>query len=289
MTARGPLRVASWNMAHWQYSRRIPDHTARVWSYLARAGVDVALVQEAVPPPPNLGWDHRIPQGDWRIGDTRYWGSGIAAAGLPLTRVNSVVTRYSSHEFDLTAPAPHRGAVGIADAEVPGFGTITAISVYALMAPVYAQTTLLRVVADLIPLLIPRAEVAATSSSGAIERPHADARPVRTPAVSRHLRGLIESLGLVNCFRTTAAQRPKLRGCTCEEPECFHVQTRRNPRHKGTPKEHFSGHFDYLFASPELASRLVRCYAVGAEDESVWALSDHCPVVAEFDLAGESG
>ena len=53
----------------------------------------------------------------------------------------------------------------------------------------------------------------------------------------------------------------------------------------GTPKEKYSAQNDYLYASPDVAEALTDCYAVGSRDESVWQLSDHCPIVAEFSSA----
>jgi hypothetical protein len=49
-------------------------------------------------------------------------------------------------------------------------------------------------------------------------------------------------------------------------------------------KESYSAHLDYLYASLKVAEPLSSCYAVGASDESVWSLSDQCPVVAEFEV-----
>ena len=44
-----PLRVATWNMNHWQQPM-LPVNTRRAaWDYLASAGIDVVLAQEAAP------------------------------------------------------------------------------------------------------------------------------------------------------------------------------------------------------------------------------------------------
>ena len=47
------LRVAAWNMDHWKRMRDDPsgESQRRAWAYLERLGVDVALVQDAAPPP----------------------------------------------------------------------------------------------------------------------------------------------------------------------------------------------------------------------------------------------
>ena len=41
---------------------------------------------------------------------------------------------------------------------------------------------------------------------------------------------------------------------------------------------------DYLFASEGLVGRVRSCQALNAPDSRAWELSDHCPVVAEFEL-----
>jgi exonuclease III len=41
---------------------------------------------------------------------------------------------------------------------------------------------------------------------------------------------------------------------------------------------------DYLFASEALADRLVRCQVIGTGEQEMWRLSDHLPVIAEFEL-----
>jgi exonuclease III len=279
------LRVASWNMNHWRGSRSLADHGARAWEYLAAGNVDIALAQEAVAPSESETWGHLVPRSGWNIGKDRPWGSGIATREMAAAEVSSTYTMWSTHHsFELTPHSNYEGAVAIADIDVPSLGHVTAISVYAVMKPVYAQTTLFHIVADLIPLFdSPKTErrhfVLGGDLNAHTQAPH----PKELPRYEAILHA-IESLGLVNCFKATAQMRPKLEGCPCNEPVCYHVQTRRHPRHRGTPKERFSGHLDYLFASPELADSLSDCFAVGSRDESVWELSDHCPVVADFDV-----
>lgn len=42
------------------------------------------------------------------------------------------------------------------------------------------------------------------------------------------------------------------------------------------------GQIDVVFATKALAASMVACVAV--DDEQAWKLSDHCPVVAEFEV-----
>ena len=273
------LRVASWNTSHWSYSRLVPQHKQCVWNYLADLEVDVALVQEAVAPAGSKRWSHFVPQAPWRIDESRPWGSGIATQAIHAQEVRSTYTRWSArHEFDLTPASNHKGAVAIADLQVPEFGVITVISVYAL-------TTLFRIIAELIPLFDSGKKTQQHFILGGDLNAHTqNPHPLELPRY-KAIFTAIESLGLVNCFKATTHLRPKLEGCPCDEPECFHVQTRRHRRHVGTPKEKYSAQNDYLYASPDVAEALTDCYAVGSRDESVWQLSDHCPIVAEFSSA----
>jgi hypothetical protein len=76
------LRVAIWNM----------QQRADAWAYLDTLDVDVALVQEAVPPRDErpAGW-RSVPAHDepelWQIDSSRQWSSAIASNGHPLTEV----------------------------------------------------------------------------------------------------------------------------------------------------------------------------------------------------------
>jgi glycine/D-amino acid oxidase-like deaminating enzyme len=54
----------------------------------------------------------------------------------------------------------------------------------------------------------------------------------------------------------------------------------------GTDSEDKPGHFDYLFATPDLAGLCVDLRL--DNDPSIWDLSDHCPLIAEFDLSTDT-
>jgi hypothetical protein len=89
-----------------------------------------------------------------------------------------------------------------------------------------------------------------------------------------------EALGFVDCLGTSvAADRVPLAGCPCgPAPDCRHVRTyRHDNKADGLPWQNES-----FFATRALASSLTSCAPV--DDEAAWALSDHCPVVAEFEL-----
>lgn len=89
----------------------------------------------------------------------------------------------------------------------------------------------------------------------------------------------IAALGLVDCIRAKRAPG-RLEGCLClEGDDCAHVRTRRDSRHPSVPYQ-----TDYLFASPQLASALISCQVLATD---VWfAISDHAPIVADFQYTG---
>jgi exonuclease III len=88
----------------------------------------------------------------------------------------------------------------------------------------------------------------------------------------------IRAWGLTDCLGRTFTGRPLLESCTCPDRDaCSHVQTfRLKNRSDSRPTQ-----LDYAFASPPLVSRLTRSIVV--DDDTAWRLSDHCPLVLEFD------
>ena len=93
---------------------------------------------------------------------------------------------------------------------------------------------------------------------------------------------LVESLGLVNLLKLTQPERGPLSGCPCVESACWHVETFRHLSRSADNPGYFTN--DHLFATKDLADRLVRLEVWGTDRLEVWKLSDHCPLVAHFDL-----
>lgn len=137
------LTVATWNMDHW---KRTPSQRKAAWEHLRRSGVDVALLQEAVPPAD-------VPRHDvvWReIGRARRFGSAVVSLrGWPIGEITTAKSSYSYLSFPLLGTFP--GSVAIARVHPPGTKPVTFVSVYSVI-DVYATTTLLRQIADLTPL-----------------------------------------------------------------------------------------------------------------------------------------
>jgi endonuclease/exonuclease/phosphatase family metal-dependent hydrolase len=263
--ASGKLRVATWNMDHW---RRTPEERAMAWRRLQTVvRPTVALLQEAVPPQAL----RRRSVVYREIGRARSWGSAVVGLrrGVQLRELWSVRTRYSAQTFTLLNTFP--GCLSIAVGGPPGLAPITFISLYGVI-DVYSQTTLLRLVADLIPLF--------DSESG--ERVilggdfNVGTDTMREPERSRYtaILGAFEALGLVNLYETVSDRPGPPEACPCASPVCRHLTTREG-----------GGQFDYLFASASLAADCHRI--VRFDDAETRSLSDHWPIVADFDFSSE--
>ena len=86
----------------------------------------------------------------------------------------------------------------------------------------------------------------------------------------------LEAVGLTDLLAANKPAREPLKHCWCDDAgtdRCHHVHTHK-PSNSERPWNN-----DYLFASRELAARLISCGPVSPWD---WALSDHCPVIARF-------
>jgi hypothetical protein len=141
------MRVLTWNMGHWHYTSQAPAAWARLWS----ENTDIALLQEAAPGDGLASDVHLLPAPPWVIGEHRRWGSGIISR-WPISSIPDVRTIYGKHRFAIVEDNYYRGSMAVGMVEPPGLGRVAVISLYALMEPYYAQTTMFRAVADLIPL-----------------------------------------------------------------------------------------------------------------------------------------
>ncbi len=267
------VSVATWNL-HQAIDRRA-ENMRRTWRYLEeQLAPTIALVQEAAAVPKTPGGHVAS-----RAESVRY-ETAVLGYGAKVEPVPGVVTRYSRrHTFPIEARVP--GTFAAARLVDPPEGVpFVAISMYGLMSPVYAQTAILRALADLIPLFdAPDTSRRVVLGGDLNVYDQTDDRIMA--ARWRAILDLIETLGLVNLLKLTQPDRGPLAGCPCRSPDCWHVETfRHRNRPVGRP-----GYFtlDYLFASPELADRLVKPLEVWATPEA-WELSDHCPVLARFEI-----
>lgn len=265
----GPgLRVATWNLDHW---KRTPQVRQQAWEKLRELGCDVVLLQEAVPPE-TMG---RGCIAYRTIGDSRSWGSAVVAlkAGMEVRELDVVRTRYDRRLFPMLGTFP--GAVIVAQSDVPALGTVTFVSVYGLMN-VYAQTSMFRIVADLIPLFdSPEGEHVVLGGDFNVTTATAE----RTPELPRYkaILSAVESLGLKQLADIVHDRPRRPNNCPCGDPTCKHLVTYRGSSSGSPPNQ-----LDYLYATPALAKR---CRKLQVPAEETVDLSDHVPIIAEFDVS----
>ena len=257
------LSVGTWNMDHW---KRTTEQRQDAWRYLqTESKADVMLLQESVAPSgiPRNRFVHR------EIAGRRPWGSSVVAIadGLETEEIDAVRTRYGAKRFSMLGNLP--GSVIVAKIHVPEIGTITCVSVYGAIEDLYAQTTMFRVISDLIPLFDSRDGRRVILGGDFNVTTAAGPDTAELPRY-RAILSAIESLGLVN-LATTSADRPdSMQGCPCRACDCRHVRT-----FGGNP----GTQLDWLYATEELARR---CTRLRVDHNVIGALSDHAPLIAEF-------
>jgi endonuclease/exonuclease/phosphatase family metal-dependent hydrolase len=260
-----PLRLATWNMNHWQQPM-LPVNTRRAaWEYLATSGIDVVLAQEASPTKASGGAVYG------EIGGHRDWGSAVVALNdrAQVEPIRSARVRYSRRRYLLDRT--HPGSVAVARLSVGDIQPITLVSVYGVWdgSPV---SSMLHATADLLPLFdSPDGARVILGGDFNVSRSTSDARLLeQAEAVFAAVRslGLVEAKGLV-------ADRPAgVEDCSCTGgPACGHIPTWKRSE------------LDHLFVSPSLASQ-VSSLTVDAS-AVVAGLSDHVPLILGLELTCE--
>jgi hypothetical protein len=268
------VSVATWNL-HQAMDRR-PINISTTWRYLEeQIRPTVALVQEALANtiPPTEGGSINS-----EAENVPYQAAIVAYAGR-LERIDEVFTKYSSRQpFPLRPSIP--GAFAVARVlDLPGTEPFIAISLYGRMAPIYAQTTVLHAVADLIPLFDASPKNRLVVLGGDLNV-YDQTRNVALHERWKAIVATVEALGMVNLFKLTQPERGPSAGCLCGDAACYHVETFRHRRQTANSPGLMT---DYLFATKALADRLVEL-EVWNDRPDVWTLSDHCPVVAHFEF-----
>lgn len=265
------VSIGTWNMDHW---KRTVQQRSDAWAYLgSNAGADIMLLQESGAPPgmSRTRYVHR------ELAGSRPWGSAVVAfsdaADLELEEIDAVRSRYGSTRFSMLGTTP--GTVIVARVDFPGIGPITCISVYGAIN-VYAQTTMFRIVADLIPLF--------DSSDGhrvvlGGDFNVTDAMRGDRSVYPRYkaILNAVESLGLVNLAKVAPERPPPIPGCLCAEEDCRHLHTYTWTGNQGTQ-------LDWLYATPDLAKH---CTSIRLDHEVFDTLSDHAPIVADFNVVSD--
>lgn len=268
------------------------------WAYLKGLGVDIALVQEAAPPPyadPAL-WavrSHPAPDrpDEW-FTHPRYrrWGTAAVVLNqeLGFEPIESTPLNSDRHRVGLWVSHPGTwSGIRVLRPELP---PINLISVYAAWDQrneaedfCYYQTTVNRIIADLTPLLDSEAgrwTVVAGDFNIGTQFTETTDEPYRWGASIRATYDRIAAFGLSDCIAVgVPTDRGPLANCMCgPAPDCQHVQTyRHDNKPDGKPWQN-----EHMFATKPFVDALIACAPV--DDDAGWTLSDHCPVIAEFDI-----
>ena len=263
------LKIATWNMNRWQQSEA---ERLGAWSYLTETvQPDIALLQETVPPP----GQENVVYCMGGIGMRRPWGSAVVGYGRSVTELTTVKSPYADRDVSLLQT--HPGCVAIAQTPLPDGSLLTVISVYGLIDAGYAQTTVLRILADLTPifdtgLFREHMVLGGDLNIGKMGRP-TDKHVQRYKLMFEYF----ETFGFVDCLDWMFGAARHLPHCPCGQALCRHTRTQRRRQSPDVPYNN-----DYILASRGMAERLTSCHALDQDD--AWALSDHCPVVADFDI-----
>lgn len=286
------MRVVTWNMNYWP---RSDDARTKSWDFLRlELRADIALVQEAVPPPDVDAVFHPIDPDNPR----QRWGTAVVAFSPKYQLRARKRRQLGTPSGDDALPESHRGSCAVADVvdRASGELRLVAVSFYGAWEylpgdpkhperrkPIYSTATSHRTISDLTPLL---------AASGRKETEH------RTPVLvagdfnattqvasenwwrceieeARVLFDRLEALGLHDLMDHTKTTRAALAGCSCKRAACSHVRTYRYAnRQDSRPTQ-----LDYAFASEALLAGV----AVDVWDRpAAWALSDHCPIVVDL-------
>jgi len=255
MTAgRVRIRIVTWNMNH-SFRRH---QTAKQWAYLDSLKPTVALVQEA---PRRDGYENMVLREIPRSGLV----AGILGyEGVTLTEIP--VVPLGQHVPEGHLESSHSGAFVVARAHVAGRAAITAISIYGVMTSVftkivYATTAVQRMLSDLTPVIDMHRSRDAVVMGGDL-----NITPQIPPPDSKAHVAIIDRIKAFDMIDCLGA---------------FNDGFVRTLRHRNSP-ESAPYQNDWIFASKKL--KAISCEALDSEDS--WVLSDHCPVVAEFELEG---
>ncbi|HEY3545487.1 MAG TPA: endonuclease/exonuclease/phosphatase family protein [Propionicimonas sp.] len=275
------VTVATWNLHHGVDHQ--PSSMVGTWGYLRDViRPTVALVQESdgIPDTPG-GHVKSRPVNEPAI----RFETAVVGYECRVETLTEVVSRYSKPRRPISI-GPSFPLTHVPATVRVGSESFVAVSLYGRI-DTYAQTSVLRAIADLIPLMDDPARRDRVIVGGDLNAFNNGPRVDHTSRERwRAIFELFRSLGLVNLLEKRGEEarrlgRAPLAGCNCREGDrCYHVETWRARREvPGT------WCLDYLFVTKGLEERLLGPVEIwGETNPEVWDLSDHCPLVARFEL-----
>lgn len=275
MTGR-TLRVATWNV-HGAFKGARPAP----WEFLTERGVEVALAQESYPAP--LPWTMVGPA---RPYTKKAWGTAVAARGVGIEALPEFPANpFRSRPTPVASSDPSEAELGTMQAAMiiaPGVAVDTnlvVVSLYGRINDGYSFMNIHGMLNTLVPLIdgpLGRHVLIGGDINNGTQLPVKDSRWPQ----HHNLMDRFAASGFVDLLdRHLPLDRGPLKGCPCGPmTTCRHVRTQRH----GNKTDGKPWQTDYLWAAPALAERVISCRAL--DEEQAWAISDHCPVVADIDL-----
>ncbi len=264
------MKIATWNIKQAVAPKKpLPE----LWDYAAEViGADVMVFTEGNVPGDGVpeGWTAvRRAEG---IGERRRWGTVIAARnGVELVDITNGAEGDGGFVISHSWP----GTVTIVDVVQDGEAVLTIAGIYGISQDAdgnsvghggYSVPNILNELVDLVNS--PRGERLVIAGDFNL-------LPADMPEELYEI--------MIDVVEDTSDLREPLDGCTrCSfdgEP-CGHMWTHKNG---GGPNGAVQN-IDYVFIAPELAEVCVDVYGGEADFEGIWEVSDHAPVVVEFEF-----
>lgn len=264
------MRIATWNLKQAVAPKKpLPE----LWQWAAdRIRPNCIVFTEGKVPTSGVpeGWSaHWDPEGVYPEKSGK-WGTVVAGRGVDIVPVDSVKTRWRRRDLTVTWPA----AVQVVDVfdQSEYWGTV--VGVYAVTKNGRGDSTGNGTYSW--PTMMKQLEPLFESQRGSRIVVAGDLN-LWPSDIGR----VASSLGLTDVIDHTATSRPKLLGCkSCDQPSgCHHFWTHKNPGGKNPAVQQI----DYIFVSDELLREIRSVEGGDLHFPDVWDMSDHAPVVVEFD------
>jgi len=262
------IRVATWNLKQAVAPQANPG---ACWSWLAEhVDPDLVVLTEAKIPAGGVhtGWT-AIWDPAWQ-GPRRAWGTVVAARGLELAPVQEVPGGDHTRPLAFTWP----GVTFAADVLRNGDRWATIVGHYSVTKDFdgtscgHGAFSTSQFLDDLEPLLgTDRADRLIVAGDFNL--------------LPFDVTDLLYDVGLIDLIDLTRDERPPLPNCRmCDlGPECGHLWTHRNTGGRNPSAQQI----DFIFASEGMVNEVGAVYGGSQSYPDVWDVSDHAPVVAEFD------